>query len=449
VRPRSIRLTIVALSVFGFFGCGGRSAVGPDGGAAPPDGGGADGDAQLDAPDAVAQRRAFDVTASLGPADAGTVTNLPLSNTFTLVLDVAAGQAIVGGAGRAAVVSATSSDGRTFHIGKFSVGFSANSCSGVTSLDYATFDLTLNGATLQGTAVGAAQVSCGDCLFSVPFVADVAGVPDVTPPVLVAGADTVPSNPFLPFTLVASEPLPVTATARLTATDGSHVDLLPTILAGAPALVTGFSKPDVVLSYGQGFVVTFEGLVDFAGHRGAADPPLRLVAFSPPPLVAGDGFESVTAAQVGGAAVIGAGGPLPPISGARSAYISAPGLLSPDGTLVGSALRVRLAVPAGATKLRFSTRSVSMFLGGGFAGVVNVGSVGHGKATAAITMSGLGAPAVWPPNRTVLVTSVAPQELALPPDATDEVLVDFDTSDSGCGLPLPPGGLLIDDLRVE
>jgi hypothetical protein len=447
-----LRLTIVALSVFGFFGCGGRSAVGPDGGAAAPDGGGgADGDAHLDAPDAVAQRRAFDVTATLGGADGGAMlfSNLPPTSTFTLVLDVAAHRAIVGGAGQAAVVPVTSSDGRTFHVGKFSVGFPSNSCSGVTSLDYATLDLTLSGATLRGKATGAGQVSCGDCLFTVPFVADVAGVPDVTPPVLVPATATVPTNAFLPFTLFASEPLPATATARLTATDGSHVDLVPTILDGDPALVTGFSKPDVVLSYGQGFVVAFDGLVDFAGQRGTADAPLRLVAFSTPPLVAGDGFESVTAGQLGGATVIGAGGPLPPISGARSAYISPNGSLSPDGTLTGSALRVRLAVPAGVTKLRFSTRSVATFQGGGFTGVVNVGSVGHGKATASIMTSGPGVQAAWPPNRTVFVTDVEAQELALPPDVTDEVLIDFDTSAFGCGLPLPPGGLLIDDLRVE
>ena len=436
-----LRLTIVALSLLGFFGCGSRAAV-PS---VAPDAGGDAG--------SVSGRRSFDVTATLGapgPDAAVLPPNVSRTRTFTLVLDADEGRAIVGGNGRAAVVPFTSPDGRAFHIRTgVSVGDAAATCGGGTELDFEVLDFTVNGTTLQGTASGQAVVSCGDCQFNVPFTATLAGGADTTPPLLFVGG-AIPTTPFDSFALIASEPLPATATASLTLSDGSHVDLVPTLVDGTIPVVTGFSKPDQVLPLG-GLAVASEGLVDFAGLRGSADAPLRLAAFAAAPLLPEDGFESATAPQVGGAVVIVAGtGALPPIAGTRSVYIGGLGAPSPDGRPVGTSLRVRLAVQPGDTKVRFSYRVASQSPGAGFGGAVHVGSVGHTTGHASIDGGGQGTGAQWPGGGTVYVEDVSAQEIVLPADVTDEIVVDFESPNFDCGFAKPtPSGLLIDDLQVE
>jgi hypothetical protein len=420
--------------------CGTRGVSGADGG----DGGSS-------APETLAAgRRSFDVVATLGAVDAGAIpgANLPPTNAFTLVLDADARRVIVGARGSVAVVPVTSADGRTFQIPGFSVGTPFDGCEGATMLDYTSLQITVSGSSLHGRGTGIAHVSCGDCTFAVPFVADVAGGVDVTPPLLILGSGASPANPFDGFSLVASEPLPATSTARLVATDGSHIDLVPSIIGADIPLIAGFSKPEVVLPYGDGFVVALDGLVDFAGHQGSSDTPLRLTSFATPPLMPEDGFESAAGAQVGGATVISAG-PLPPIAGARSVYIGRQGAPSPGGIAVGTALRVRLAVQPGDTKLRFSYEIVSPFQGAGFAGAIDFGSVGRTPGRETLTAA-TGAPTTWPDGSVVFVTPVTSREIALPADVTDELVVAIETALAGCGGPVPaPSGLLIDDLRIE
>jgi hypothetical protein len=399
-------------------------------------------------------RRAFDVVATLGPGEGGAMptADLPSTNAFTLVLDADVRRVIIGGAGQGAVVPVTSTDGRRFHVPKFSVGVMGSSCSGPTAFNYSSFDFTVSGSTLHGTAEGAVEVSCGDCEFNVSFTAAVAGTADVTPPLLFATSGVVPADPFEAFSVTTSEPLPTTATARLLASDGSHVDLEPTIVPGDLPLVIGFSKPNVVLPYGKGFVVAVDGLVDFAGLRGSADTPLRLTAFETPPLLLEDGFESAPAGQqLGGATVISSGGALPPITDTRSVYIGAQGAPAPGGIAVGAALRVRLLAQPGDTVLRFSYRIVSRVPGVPFGGNVALGSVGRSVAE---SRSIIPAPdsmqtMTSADGSSVALSVVSTMEIALPADITDELVVAFETSSSGCGLPLPHAGLLIDDLRVE
>jgi hypothetical protein len=195
--------------------------------------------------------------------------------------------------------------------------------------------------------------------------------------------------------------------------------------------------------------VAFDGLVDFAGNEGSSAAPLRLAAFATPPLVAADGFESATG-TVGGATVISAGnGPLPPITGARSVYIVGAGGPSPTTAAVGSMMNVRLAVPAGATKLRFSYRLVSQ-LNGGSGVTIALGSVGgHASSGDSIFSMEKGTQTVWSGAKTVLVTDVATKEVALPAGVTDELVVDIATGVDSCGPAPLPVGVLIDDLRVE
>src|SRR5262249_33665857 len=158
------------------------------------------------------------------------------------------------------VLDVTSTDGRTFlSTTPFTVGVDPNACSGPVSVTYQNLAVTITGGALTGRAGGTALVSCGDCDFNISFTATLTGIADATPPTLRASGSP-PSNPFDGLTLMASEPLPAAATARLVADDGAAIDLFPQRVDGAVPLVVGFSKPDVVLRAGQGYVVTLDGL---------------------------------------------------------------------------------------------------------------------------------------------------------------------------------------------
>lgn len=403
---------------------------------------------------AVTGRHSFDVVATLAVADGGVGgfgSGLPATNAFTLTLDADAQQAIVGGKGHGAVVAATTTDGRTFHLDPFSTGVkSSSACEGASSIDYKSLDVTISGTTLRGQASGSAEISCGDCFFNVLFTADLTGGADVTAPFLSlsGGFTNVPfGHPFF----IASEPLLLTAKAKLSTGAGESVDLVPFTNQGDPSVVLGFSGPNV-LPGAAGFTIAFDGLTDFAGHTGAAGPPLRLDGFAAPPLIAEDGFESVTAAQVDGAAVIGASAPVAPISGTQSLYLGGTNAPAIPGAKFGPRLNVRLAVQPGDTKVRFSYRTISSFTGAVVANV-DVGSVGHAPAATQTIVSQPGTPpAPWVDGQVVTVSAAATQEIMLPPDVTREVVVSIGPASINCGGPSPPApvtGLELDDFVVE
>jgi hypothetical protein len=415
-----------------------------------PDGGG-----MVTIPDALAGgRHAFDVTAFLSGVHDADASGLPATNRFTLVLDADARIAIAGGNGRGAVIGVTTDDGRTFRsAGTFSVGdVSGSACGGPADVSYATFELTIDSfGRLTGTAAGSATISCGDCSFQHAFAATLSGTADATPPTLRA-AGFPPQTPFDPFSLVVSEPLPASATARLVADDGAGVDLLPTIIAGDVPLVVGFTKPDVVLRAGQGYVATVDGLVDFAGLTPPSDPPLRLTSFVDAPLVPEDGFESATGSSLGGAMVTKAGGALPVVSGNTSLYIGAPGTPGLDASN-GRSLMVKLARQAGDTKVRFAYRVVAVtpppLI---FFGTMRVGSEGGGLADPLFQIDDMGAgtETMTIAGKSTYVSLGATRDLPLPDDAAGEVLFVIAPSVVQC---FPGGrsamGLLIDDLRLE
>jgi hypothetical protein len=425
VKPRAIAALLPW--VLGLAACGSH--------AAPPSGG---------------ERRSFDVVATLAMPDAGPgPSELPPTVPFTLVLDPPSGAVIAGSKG---VMSAGTfaSRGGSLAIGALTVGATpAGACGSSNDLVFASLDLEVTGDSLRGTGRGEARISCGDCQFNVPFSADLAGVPDATSPVLLpVGAQ--PSSPFASFAFAASEPLPLAATARLVGSDGAVVDLVPTMAMGDVPIVSGFSKPDVVLPPSDGFVVALDGLVDFAGHAGAADTPLRLAPFGAAPLVPADGFESAMGAELGGATVISAGA-IPPITGGKSVYFGPSSAPAPPGVTVGRVLRVRLAVPPGGTKVRFSYRIISSTNGGGFAGQVRAGSVGHAATSQALGAIATGTTDVWPDGQSVWLSAVATQDVTLPRDHTDEVAVSVEAVGvGGCfDIGAVPAGLLVDDMRVE
>lgn len=435
------RLFLLSLSLAAAVGCGKSAKMKPDGG-----------DGSVTIPDALAgARHAFEVGAALRATGGASGSGLPATNSFTLVLDADARLAIAGGNGRGTVVAVATDDGRTFRsTAPFTVGDpNPSACSGPSEIRYDQFEVTVAAGSLTGTATGAANISCGDCSFLVAFAATLGGVADTTPPTLHASG-IVPSNPFDPISLSASEPLPSTATARLVADDGTAIDLLPTAVDGLIPLIVGFTKPDVVLRAGQGYVVELGGLVDFAGQATPADPPLRLTAFPAAPLVAEDGFESATGSTLGGAMVMNAGA-LPAISGNTSLYIGGPGAPGLD-TSNGRSLAVKLTRQAGDTKLRFSYRVIAaqaqpLFQGsiqvgaeGGPAGTPRYGIGDQQNAMEMLTVAG----------KPVYASVAAQNEVPLPDGPSGDVLLVIQGLTVNC-FPggIPATGLLIDDLRLE
>jgi hypothetical protein len=436
-------LGLLVLACAGEAGCGKGAQKNPDGG---------DGSLTMldtrtaDAP--ATGMRAFDVVAVLR-ADGST--SLPPTNRFTLIQDLNAPRMIAGGNGGGGVVGVTTSDGRTFQsMGGFAVGEgSPDACSGPENIRYENFEATITATSLTGTASGAATISCGDCSFRVPFSAILTGTRDKTLPTLRASGPP-PTTPFDPFGLVASEPLPVTATAKLVADDGATIDLIPQITSGDVPFIGSFSKPDIVLRAGQGYVVSLDGLIDFAGQSDNVGPPLRFTSFVDAPTVPEDGFESATGSVVGGAMIMRAGA-LPAIAGDTSVYIGAkgaPGLDAPNGR----SLLVRLARQGGDTKLRFSYRIVASQPTTLVSAMVRVGSEGASPGDAIYGIGDMS-------NRTEMLTvggasvfaSVAAMmEVPLPADATDSVLFTIAFNAVSC-FPdgVQTGGILVDDVRVE
>jgi hypothetical protein len=429
--------TLVLAAVPWSAGCG-KSQARPDGG---------DGSVTIgDAP--VLGRRAFDVIAVL-KGDGG-FTNLPPTSSFTLVLDAAAGLAIAGANGRGAIVGVTSSDGRTFHsAGTFDASSGEGTeCNGATNVRYDNFEFTVANGGLTGTANGSAFISCGDCVFTVPFGATLTGTADATPPTL-RSSGFLPANPFDVLGLSASEPLPAGTTARLVGDDGTAIDLIPTIADGIEPLVLGFSKPNVILHAGQGYGVTLDGLIDFAGLKDRSGVPLRVASFGAAPAVPEDGFESATGSVLGGAMVMTAGA-LPAIAGNTSLYIGGKGAPGLDAAS-GRSLAVRLSRQAGDTKLRFSYRAVALQAQSGFLGALRVGSEGGAAGSPAYSFAAATASQmITVAGQTAYISAAAVVETPLPGDATDDVLLIITPTNFSCGPALLNNtGLLLDDLRLE
>jgi hypothetical protein len=208
--------------------------------------------------------------------------------------------------------------------------------------------------------------------------------------------------------------------------------------------IAQFGKPLVLLRFGETYTVDFgAGLADFAGNVG--NTTLTFTTRAAPPLVAADGFESVTDATVGGAQVLSSAAGAPTITGTRSLYI--PPLPSP-ATQTTTQLSLRLAVTPGKTMLRFAYRYVNPTTP--FNGYFEVGSVGGSIASAAPVLGGTTTTTATIGGTQVTLGPVATATIQLPADVTDEVAIERITSVASCGLPYPPTpGMIIDDLRVE
>jgi hypothetical protein len=357
--------------------------------------------------------RAFDVVATIEalPQDAGSFPDpIPRTAAFTLVLDPEKRLVLTGSGGQNAAATIEATGANTFKATQsVSAGLMPFTCSGLNGIRLKSVTFTVDGERLRGEGTGDVYATHGDYIQAAPIAVKLSGGPDVTPPrLLVQGEGAL--DPLAPLTFVPSEPLPVGARARLTAGDGSFIDLLPH--AGGDAngdprdFTAAFAKPDVVLGYGTSYAVGATELVDFAGHGGEPAGALRIDGAAVPPLVEPDFWPRPVA-----------------------------------GTLV-----VRVAVPPGATKLRLSYRVTSgaaMFVAPG-ASVV-VGSVG--KTPAAVQLPPVSVSATDAGSSEVKTT-----ELVLPADAAGELVVQISIVQRPsifCPPPFPASGMNIEDLRLE
>jgi hypothetical protein len=392
--------------------------------------------------------RAFDVVAALTGTSNSAASSLPASNRFTLIADADQGIVLAGGSGSGLALAAsihgdTIVSGTTFMVGGESFG-----CTPPQSVQYDSLTVTVDEAgSLGGTASGLVNVSCGGCPDSVPFTAVLTGNTDGTAPTLLGPG---PVDPFDPFRLMASEPLPATATARLVAEDGTTIDLLAVIADEGPVpMVLGFYNPGIVLPAGHTYSVPLDGLVDFAGHVNQTALSLPSTPFAPAPLVPQDGFETATGTTLGGAMVMTAGA-LPVIAGNTSLYVGAAGapLLESSGP---TTLTVRLARQPDDKQLHFSYRVISTTMATPFYGMVQVGSEG-GLATPTISWLDAVGPAetLTLAGKAAFASPILTADVQLQAYVSDEVVVAISGVAPSCGpRPAPTAGLLIDDLRLE
>jgi hypothetical protein len=373
---------------------------------------------------------------------------LPDEVRLSVTIDREHAVMIAGGGGAAQVVPMTTKGGAFRAGGTIVVSIPCGGvfCDGVTGVNFEALALTPGASTLSGTGMGTADFVVGDLGSELPFTATLTGGDDVTAPFLISHG--LVDNPFVPFELQVSEPLPETAKADLVDPDGNRIALEPVFGDGKVKIVTEFRKPDVVLPFVSGFTASVDGLVDFAGNSGAAGAPLRIVAFPAPPVIAADGFESATG-TVGGAAIVGAGS-IPAISGTASAYFGM-GAPTPDGVKAGTGLFVRIPRRATDSKVVFSYRVVASDFPTSFNGFIFAGSVGGSVAQAGpFPQVNDPVPLVTTATPIVAASPVLTMEIPLTDRVEGEVAVMIGEFPA-VGLLERAGreGLLVDDLRAE
>jgi hypothetical protein len=362
-----------------------------------------------------------------------------------MVIDADVPVAVFGNALGHAPAALTTSDGRSFSVtAAFTLGASAGWCS--STVNYTALNFTIDaGGNLTGTGRARVFVLQSDVGTITEVTVSLSGHPDGVPPTLSGSGTTV--DPLQPLTLRASEPLP--ATTRLALTSATDVIQLGSTPSMAPlSAVSAFGKPNVVLRWGTSYIVALDGFRDFAGNLGTTGVPFEIRTIAAPDIAAEDGFESATGTTLGGARIISGAG-MPVLTGGKSLYA---------GTALTTALgdpgslALRLPVAAGDHFIRFSYQRVSgssspslspttlLFgLAGGPPGSMTIPS-----ETAPLT------PFALPSGATIYLGAKSTAEIALPANATGEVVIERPLLPATCGLPPPPPpGLLIDDLRVE
>jgi hypothetical protein len=420
-------------------GAGGGSGLTGGGGSSilPIDGGG------IDAPwnPPFSGRRSFVVQSQLRTE--GGVS----SHAFTMVVDPDHHIAIVGANGTGWAATLLQLADGTLRLDR-AVVFDlrvAGACSANVRYDSLAFNVDTSSGGLTGGGQGQVTTVQGDVATSVPVTMSLTGVADtVTPTLMLTSDGSDITDPFTALWVSSPEPLPVSSSSALRAAGGDIVVMTP---SPKDTFIVAFMKPNVLLRYSETYTFPIDGIADFAGNRAAQTNALTFTTKPPPPLVAADGFESVTDTTLGGAEVLSGAG-APTISGSRSLYIRPVTTLGMPPT---TQLALRIAIPPGSIVLKFSYRTATLGSPATIGAQFKVASVGGSIASIILSPgSGQGTTAVID-GTTVTLGPVMTEAIALPADATDEVVLAAITQWRGsCGPPYPnPPGLIIDDLRAE
>ena len=264
VKPRSIRSGLVAFAGLVLAGCGARS--------------GAVGDAGGDTVD-VRDRLSFGVVATLRPpsADAGLAAQ-PAGDERVHARRRSPGRPRDRGRERPGGRPARRQRRRS-HVSRFEVlGRRLRwPLRGAHDRRLRRADRHGERFVVAGSATGTAQISCGDCQFAVPFAADLSGVVDVTPPLLLPSGGVGPQATTVFRALLRRRvgaaagdgdgaPRRERPAARSTSSRRSPTAALPRSSSASRSRTS-------MLRYGNGYFVALDGLVDFAGNRGASNTP--------------------------------------------------------------------------------------------------------------------------------------------------------------------------------
>ncbi len=393
--------------------------------------------------------RAFDVKAALSLDIRGgdpSFTDFPRTLVFTLVHDARTGRVIAGALGRAGVVDVAVQGTTVQTRGPLSLGIEHSRANqGAAVVTYTELGFVVDAAgVLHGTARGEVTFASGDVLSTAGVTSVLDGVPDATRPTLAPqGSALDVGAPLRGTFFTATEPLTEGSSAKLVGPAGESIPLDPVFIEGT-TLVRGFSKGAVALAFATQYRLAVDQIVDFVGQRGAVEP--RIATEALPPLLAADGFESASGSTVAGAALVGDGA-VPAISGKKSAFIT---FLTSAFGVSTSAPRflARLTLPPAAKTVRVQVRVASPLEGfADFYGTVAVASVG-GKVARLESIKGTGPITRVATGQTNPFYLTAPKtvEIPLPEGSKGEIAIEIAVASAA---PLPPSGLVIDDLRAE
>jgi hypothetical protein len=356
-----------------------------------------------------------------------------ISHTFTMTLDTDQRIAIVGKDGDTEVVPVEQQTGGVLQVvGTLRFGvFVPAACGG--SLLYSALNFTIDpsGAALSGSGQGTLTISDPVLTNTAAATMLLTGVRDTESPILTLSAAGDIADPWTAFWVVSSEPLPGQQRRPvLRSASGDAMTLgAPT---GMEAFVRVMAKPSRLLRYSDEYRVTLDGVTDLDGNPPPPTTALTFTTRAPPPLVAEDGFESVTDATLGGAQVLSGAG-APTIEGARSLYI--PPATSIAGRVTQFALR--LPILPGNTVLHFAYRSVNP--GDAFGVHFVVASVGGTIGTVTLPPDSAGVPTPATIGGTqVLLGPKMTATIGIPGDAHGEVVfARLAAQASSCGGPTP------------
>jgi hypothetical protein len=396
---------------------------------------------------AFAGRRSFEVTSQVS-TDGGA----GASHTFTMTLDPDRQIAIIGtpGSGNVAPVEQTAGGGLRLRLGStdtFAFPIPVVAACGATVI-YNDLNFTIDDSgRLSGTGRGSRATYDPAGGTNVPATMVLAGIPDVDPPTLSLAAGGDLADPWTPLWVVASEPLPVGQPPPALRSLGGDLVLFAAQSNNEP-FVAVLARPTRMLRFGDQYRVTFDGLTDFAGHPPTSAASATFTTRPLPPLIAADGFESITDETVGGARILSGPG-APTISGARSLYLPPVDSLGTSSTVTQFALRVPIA--AGDTVVRFAYRTVNP---GDTSNIYYViASVGGPIGTAVLPADVGGATTPATIDQTsVTLGAIQTATIGLPASTYVEIVLARTASQpAACGgpAPRPVPGLLLDDLRAE